>query len=169
MTIMPSPLIVVMGVSGCGKSTIGARIALALSVPFIDADDLHPVHNVEKMSSGIPLTDSDRWPWLELVGQRLADHAAGGAVVACSALRRTYRDAIRGRAPTAIFVHLSGRREVLAERIDSRENHFMPLGLLDSQLGALEPLEPDESGFSIEIDDSIEGMLRSALVRLGAS
>ena len=162
---MPQPpQIVVMGVSGSGKSTVGARLAEKLGVPFVDADDLHPITNVDKMSAGIPLTDDDRWPWLEKVGQAIAAASATGIVVACSALRRSYRDTIRAAAPDAQFVHLDGSRDLLASRLGSREGHFMPATLLDSQLEALEPLGDGERGLVIGIDHSPEAIVKT-LVR----
>ena len=159
---MPAqPLLVVMGVSGSGKSLIGSLLAEGLGVPFLDADDLHPVTNVDKMTAGIPLTDDDRWPWLEKVGQAIAAASATGIVVACSALRRSYRDTIRAAAPDAQFVHLDGSRDLLATRLGSREGHFMPATLLDSQLEALEPLGDGERGLVIGIDHSPEAIVRT--------
>lgn len=139
-----------MGVSGSGKSTVGEALAERLELPFTDADDLHPAANVDKMSAGQPLTDDDRWPWLAVVGQTLALAAHSGLVVACSALKRSYRDAIRREAPSVLFVHLTGSRELLTQRIGRRENHFMPASLLDSQLADLEPLAEGE-GVTIDI------------------
>jgi carbohydrate kinase (thermoresistant glucokinase family) len=145
------PLVVVGGVSGSGKSTVGALLAERLGVPFADADDLHPQANVDKMAAGIPLTDEDRWPWLAAVGAELAASTQTGLVIACSALRRVYRDAIRDAAPTAFFVELTGSPELLAERIGSRKGHFMPPALLASQLALLEPLEADERGVTLDV------------------
>ena len=145
------PCLVMMGVSGSGKTTVGTLLASDLNVPFIDADDLHPAANKEKMASGHPLTDDDRWPWLALVGDALRD-AGNGVVVACSALKRSYRDAIRTQAPDVRFVYLEGSREVLADRLAKRRGHFMPPGLLDSQLATLEPLQSDEAGVTVPID-----------------
>lgn len=149
--------IIVMGVSGSGKSTIGALIAGALGVPFVDGDALHPQSNVEKMAGGTPLNDDDRWPWLATVGSTLADagHNGTGMVIACSALRRAYRDAILTNAPATRFVHLSGSREVLATRLEGRSDHFMPPSLLDSQFAALEPLAEDEPGIVVDIDQPV--------------
>jgi carbohydrate kinase (thermoresistant glucokinase family) len=140
-----------MGVSGSGKSTVGALLAAELNVPFVDADDLHPLANKAKMAAGTPLTDEDRWPWLALVGLALAQ-PTDGVVVACSALKRGYRDAIRAAAPDARFVYLEVPASVLAERMHNRVGHFMPASLLDSQLATLEPLQADEAGMTVPGD-----------------
>ncbi len=152
-----------MGVSGSGKSTVGAALAQRLRVPFADADDLHPEANIAKMSRGEPLDDHDRYPWLESVGAWLADHADGG-VMSCSALKRKYRDQLRHH--TAIeFVLLAGSREVIERRQASRPGHFMPASLLSSQLATLEPLEPDEGGVVLDVaqgvDEIVEGYVRA--------
>ncbi|TDO91490.1 gluconokinase [Enemella evansiae] len=141
-----APLAVVMGVSGCGKSTIGALLAERLAVPFADADAFHPAANIAKMSAGIPLDDADRRPWLASIGEWLAEHRARGAVMACSALKRTYRDQIRTPAPGTVFLHLDGPFEVALTRVQSRPGHFMPASLLRSQYADLQPLESDEAG-----------------------
>ncbi len=148
------PLLVVMGVSGAGKSVIGSLLAERLGLPFADADDLHPASNVRAMAAGRPLTDDDRWPWLDAVGAALARASTSGLVMACSALKRSYRDAIRAKAPDARFVHLDGTPELLRARIGARTGHFMPAALLDSQLAALEPLAPDEPGMTVSIDQT---------------
>jgi carbohydrate kinase (thermoresistant glucokinase family) len=147
----PPPQLVVMGVSGSGKSTVGAALAQRLGLPFVDADDLHPITNVDKMTAGIPLTDDDRWPWLAKVGEAMAAAADTGVVVACSALKHSYRDAIRSGAPAARFVLLSGSRELLESRLSRREGHFMPASLLESQLATLEPLDSAE-GIVVSIE-----------------
>ncbi len=146
------PLVVVMGVSGSGKSTVGALLAAALGVPFTDGDDLHPPANVAKMAAGIPLDDADRWPWLAAVGRALAGSGPAGLVVACSALKRVYRDAIRAEAPTVRFLELDSAPALLADRMAQRADHFMPPSLLASQLALLEPLEVDEPGVRIPND-----------------
>ena len=151
--------LVVMGVSGSGKSTVGAAIAQRLRVPFEDADDLHPSANIAKMSRGEPLDDSDRYPWLELVGEWLAVHEDGG-VMGCSALKRTYRDQIRGLAPTTRFLLLQGSPEVIAARQAARPGHFMPASLLASQLATLEPLGPDEDGIVLDVDQSVDAIVQ---------
>lgn len=165
---MPSspPLLVVMGVSGAGKSTIAALLAQRLDVPFVDADDLHPLTNVDKMAAGVPLTDDDRWPWLATVGDALAAASATGLVIACSALRLAYRDAIRDRAPEARFVLLHGSRELLLGRLAQREGHFMPVSLLDSQLATLEPLAEAEAGVVVDVDAEPEMIVETITGRL---
>ncbi|WP_040616770.1 gluconokinase [Roseibium sp. TrichSKD4] len=150
---------VIMGVAGCGKSTIGAALSAATGLHYRDGDDLHPEENVRKMSSGIPLNDEDRAPWLALVGQELA-HAEDGYMVGCSALKRKYRDQIRTAAREEIaFLHLSGARAVITERMSERTRHFMPTSLIDSQFAALEPLDVDEQGTVIDINQPIEAIV----------
>lgn len=156
---MSSP-IVVMGVSGSGKSTVGAALAQRLRVPFADADDFHPPANVAKMSSGEPLDDDDRYPWLEAIGEWLASHPGGG-VMSCSALKRKYRDQLREHCGEIEFVHLYGSTEVIGKRQASRPGHFMPPSLLASQFKTLEPLEPDERGVTIDVDQNIDGIVDS--------
>jgi gluconokinase len=150
---------VVMGVSGCGKSTVGAAFAAAIGGQFVDGDDLHPPENVAKMSAGVPLTDADRWPWLDRVGAALT----GNVVIGCSALKRAYRDRIRAVAGPVRFLHLAGSRGVIAARMAARPGHFMPLGLLDSQFAALEPLAPDEDGVAVDIDQSLDAIVAELL------
>lgn len=160
------PLIVVLGVSGSGKSTVGRLLAGELDVPFADADDLHPEANVRKMAAGHPLDDDDRWPWLQRVGETLADAASTGLVIACSALKRSYRDAILAAEPRARFVLLDGDRELLQKRLARREGHFMPTSLLDSQLATLEPLEADEPGITMSIDRTPEQIVAETRAKL---
>ena len=161
-----APRIVVAGPSGAGKSVVGAALAEALGVPFLDADSLHPASNVEKMASGIPLTDEDRRPWLELVGRALAA-SSDGLVVACSALRRSYRDLLRAEAPTTVFVALRVDPAVLRERVAGRSDHFMPVGLLDSQLATLEPLGADEPGVTVDNVGELPDVVGRVLDALG--
>jgi carbohydrate kinase (thermoresistant glucokinase family) len=156
--------IVVMGVCGCGKSSVGQGIAAALGLPFTDGDDLHPPANVAKMASGQPLTDADRWPWLTRVGETLAP----GGVVACSALKRAYRDHIRAAASDTIFVYLHGDRALLAERLAARPNHFMPPALLDSQLATLEPPFGEPRCITVDIAGPKDQVIAAALKALAA-
>ena len=143
--------IIVMGPSGCGKSTVGLALAESIGARFIDADDLHPITNVDKMAAGIPLDDDDRMPWLGVVGRAL--QADDRIVIACSALRRIYRDAIRAESFDAFFAELTVDRAALEERMRARTDHFMPAALLDSQLATLESLESDENGIRVEPAD----------------
>lgn len=161
----PVPRIVVMGVSAVGKSTVGAALAKRLGIPFLDADDLHDESAVASMAAGVPLTDVDRMPWLRRVGNALAEQH-GGAVIACSALTRRYRDAIRGAAEGATFVHLDAPADVLAIRAGARQGHFMPASLLASQLDTLEPLEPDEKGFVVDASLPVDELVSAAAGRL---
>ncbi len=154
--------VVLMGVAGCGKSSVGAALAEALAIPYRDGDDLHSAANIAKMSRGEALTDADRWPWLALVGQRLR---AGPMIVGCSALRRVYRERITEAAGGPVcFVHLSGSRAVIGARMRARHGHFMPPALLDSQFKTLEPPEPDENAVTVDIDQPLEKIV--AAIRL---
>jgi gluconokinase len=146
------PLVVVMGVSGAGKSTVGRLLADRLGVPFGEGDDFHSPANLAKLTAGQPLDDSDRTLWLDQIADWLKQHERSGGVMACSALKRRYRDRLRAGAPNAFFVHLSGPFELIEARVESRRNHYMPPSLLHSQFEVLEPLEPDESGAVIPID-----------------
>ena len=145
--------LVVTGVSGAGKSTVAAAVAARAGAVFLDADDFHPPANTAKMAAGIPLTDDDRWPWLAAVGDEIARRTAAGErlVVACSALKRAYRDVLRERDDDVCFALLDGSPDLLAERIGARADHFMPSTLLGSQLVALERLQPDEPGFAVDV------------------
>ena len=154
-----------MGVSGSGKTTVGTALAERLDILFSDADDLHPPSNISKMTAGEALTDDDRMPWLALVGAELAVSGNSGLVVACSALKRRYRDAILAAAPGVIFVYLRQSAPLLRCRVAQREGHFMPPALLASQLTTLEPLSPDEPGMTIDvraeqgIDDVVDAII----------
>ncbi|UOE45734.1 gluconokinase [Agromyces larvae] len=162
------PPIVVMGVQGSGKSTIGARLADRLGVPFLDGDDLHSDENRRRMAAGVPLTDDLRRPWLDEIGRRLAE-ASDGIVIACSALRRDYRDRLRVAAPETFTVHPAGPIELVAERIGARTHEFMPPELLQSQYATLEALGDDEHGLVVDLrldPDAIVETVVSALERL---
>jgi gluconokinase len=162
------PAIVMMGVSGSGKSTVGVALAARLGVPFRDADEFHPPSNVEKMAAGIPLNDDDRWPWLDAIGSAIRETPpAKGIVVSCSALKRIYRDRIIKAASRPVsFAHLDGPKVVLAERLKSRKGHFFPPSLLDSQLATLEPLAANEPAISASIELSVEEIVDSIVERL---
>lgn len=159
--------VVVMGVSGVGKSTVARLLASRLDVPFCDADDLHPAANVELMRAGVPLKDEHRWPWLDEVGAWLAANPDG--VTACSALRRRYRDRLRLHAPGTVHVHLLAEDETLAARQADRRGHFMPTSLLPSQQQALEPLEADEAGVEVATDRPPEDVVDAIVVELGST
>ena len=159
--------VVVMGVSGCGKTTVGRLLARHLDLPFIEGDELHPPRNVSLMAAGTPLTDEDRVGWLQAVGTELARRPAG-AVASCSALRRRYRDQLRSQLPGLRFVHLHGARPVLESRLRQRQGHYMPASLLDSQLQTLEPPSADEQALVLDIMDSPDALAHRAAQALGA-
>ena len=163
---MASP-IVVMGVSGSGKSTVGAALAQRLRVPFADADDFHPPANVAKMAAGIPLTDADRLGWLTAIAARIAEakRDSESLVVSCSALKRSYRDLLRKADPDLRFIHLSGDRPLLAERLAQRRGHFMPATMLDSQLDTLEPPSRDERALVCDIAQSPDAIVDALVSR----
>ena len=154
----PAPAaLVVMGVSGSGKSTIAAAVAERTGSIFLDADDFHPASSTTKMQAGMPLTDADRWPWLAVLGDEIARRLEKGqsVVMACSALKRSYRDVLRERGGEAVaFALLHGSQELLASRIGARTGHFMPSALLESQLATLEHLEADERGFVVDVSST---------------
>jgi gluconokinase len=154
-----------MGVSGSGKSTVGAELARRLGVPFADADSFHPPSNIAKMAAGTPLTDDDRYPWLEAVGQWLADHEDGG-VMSCSALKRTYRDRLRSHCPRIVFLHLTGSPELIGRRQAGRPGHFMPSALVGSQFDTLEPLAPEEHGIAVDVGSSVDSIVERFLTYL---
>ena len=158
--------IIVMGVSGCGKSSVGEKLAEALHLAFVEGDALHPAANVEKMSKGIPLTDEDRMPWLDLIGKRMqASLEKGeGIIVSCSALKRTYRDRLRTAAGgNLFFVYLEGSKALLTKRMGERKGHFMPISLLESQLATLEVPTGEPGVVTVDIDDTIDGIAATAL------
>lgn len=149
--------IILMGVAGCGKSSVGESLAARLGIPYRDGDDLHTPEAVEKMREGIPLTDEDRWPWLDRVAGVLAAQAP--VIVGCSALKRAYRDRIRAGAGGPVrFVHLAGSRDVIAARMAKRTGHYMPTSLLDSQFATLEPPGPDEA-LTVDIDQPLAAIV----------
>ena len=156
---------VVMGVSGAGKSAIGARLAAELGVPFLEGDSFHPAANVAKMSAGTPLNDDDRAAWLLKLRDEIrgARQRSEGLVLSCSSLKRRYRDLLRSADPALRFVHLHGERAVLAQRMSNRPGHYMPLSLLDSQLRDLEPLQEDESGLRLDLGRSQEQLVNEIL------
>ncbi|MGJ8682640.1 gluconokinase [Paraglaciecola sp.] len=153
---------IVMGVSGCGKSTVGSLLADKLGLSFFDADDFHPVENVNKMASGQPLDDNDRAPWLSLLADKIVQwEQNGGAVLACSALKQTYRDLLCSTTNQVVsFIYLHGEKSVLHSRLTSRESHFMPDSLLDSQLQTLEA--PTEA-LTVSIDNTLEQIISQIL------
>jgi gluconokinase len=167
MQALPSPLrVVVMGVSGSGKSTVGELLAHRLGLEFADADEFHNPANVAKMSAGIPLTDEDRWPWLEAIGHWLDGHGTDGAVVTCSALKRAHRDALRAHVGDLWFLHCAGSIELIGRRIAGRAHHFMPASLLQSQFDALEPPGDDERAISEDVSQPPEAMVSDFLERV---
>ncbi|MEI6240902.1 MAG: gluconokinase [Planctomycetia bacterium] len=164
------PVVVLMGVCGSGKTAVGRLLAARLGCDFLDGDDFHPPANVEKMRSGTPLADADRWPWLDRlaaeIGTRVAD--GRGAVVACSALARRYRDRLGVARPGVTLVQLDGDRDLLARRLAARQGHFMPATLLDSQLAALERPMADEHALVVnvaEAPDAIVAQIAAAVTR----
>jgi len=161
--------IVVMGVSGSGKTTVGEALAERLGWRFIEGDRFHPAQNVAKMSAGIALDDHDRVPWLKALAAEIAKAEAAGhpCVMGCSALKRAYRDILRNGAPRVRFVHVHGDRAVLAARLSQRAGHFFPASLLDSQLAALEPLGADEGGVIVDVGLSTDEQVELAMRGLG--
>lgn len=155
-------VIVVMGVSGSGKTTVGTALAERLGVDYAEADTFHPKANIDKMSSGHPLNDEDRRPWLEAIAAWISDHQSSGGVVTSSALKFRYRDILRGGGDVW-FLHLHGDRDLLADRMKTRSGHFMPVSLLDSQLADLEPLRPEEHGLVADIAKKPEEIVETAL------
>src|SRR3954463_2782779 len=160
------PVIVVMGVAGAGKTTIASGLAERLGVPFVEGDSLHPPANVKKMAAGIPLTDEDRWPWLDAIGERMeVERATGhGVVVSCSALKHSYRDALRKKVAGRVqFVLLDGSPELISSRMRKRKGHFMPAALLDSQFATLERPSADEHAVVLDISHTIPSLVAEAV------
>jgi gluconokinase len=155
-----------MGVSGSGKTTIATLLSRLLHCELADADTFHSAANVRKMASGIPLTDEDRWPWLDKISAWIQLHTASGTpgIITCSALRRVYRDRLSG--PGVAFVHLDGSRDTIATRLSNRLDHFMPQSLLGSQFATLEPLEPDENGIVVELSRGPKDEVKEIMRRL---
>ncbi len=155
--------IIVMGVSGSGKSTVGEKLAEALHLSFLEGDSLHPKSNVDKMASGIPLQDEDRWPWLDKIGERMAV-AEQGLIVSCSSLKKSYRDRLRAAVGGQLaFVFLDGSFEVLHEHMGHRTGHFMPVTMLESQLATLESPVGEPLVFRVDVVDSIEKIVAESL------
>jgi len=164
--------VVVMGVSGCGKSTVSAALASAMGLDVTDGDDLHLSASVAKMRAGIPLEDADRWPWLDRIGQHLAQapRVGRGRVIACSALKREYRDRIRAWAPDVRFVFLQGAAALIRERLSQRHGHYMPPELLDSQFRTLQVPSSDEADvITVPIDQALDALVAQAQAGLCAS
>ena len=160
--------VIVMGVTGTGKTTIGTRVAGRLGWRFEEGDSLHPPENIAKMSSGHALTDDDRWPWLRKIGTWIDDEERAGhsVVVSCSALKRSYRDLLRDGRSGVLFLHLNGTKEQIAARLAQRHGHFMPPSLLDSQLADLQPLQPDEAGVAVSIEGDPDDIATAAVAAL---
>lgn len=166
--MMTNTHLVVMGVAGSGKSTVAQALHRRLGWPLAEGDDFHPPENIAKMSSGQPLTDDDRWPWLDLIVAWTADEDAQGksTIVTCSALRRIYRERLSAAPGRTLFLHLTGTQELLGERMSARTDHFMPPTLLPSQFATLEPLEADEFGVDVNVDADTSDIVHEAVVRL---
>jgi len=161
---------IVMGVSGSGKTTVAAMLAGALGVAFLEGDELHPHSNVEKMRSGTPLTDEDRWPWLRAIAARIDEWRAAGkaGVVTCSALKRVYRDILMCDRPEVRLVYLKGSHRLIHDRMAARHEHFMPVGLLDSQFATLEEPGPDERPIMVDVGGTPEQVVAEILRQLRA-
>lgn len=160
--------LVLMGVSGCGKSSVGAALSARLEVPYVDGDDLHPPENVAKMARGEPLTDDDRWPWLDRVAEALA--VRNPVIIGCSALKRAYRDRIRASAGGPVrFIHLAGSHELIAGRMARRTEHYMPVSLLDSQFAALQPPDEDEGAMTVDIARTVPELVETIAAAHGRS
>jgi gluconokinase len=163
---VPPLVAVIAGVAGSGKTTIGRLVAAAVGWPFADGDDFHSAQAVAKMRAGMPLTDDDRLPWLHAIAAWIGAHEQTGGVVACSALKRAYRDLLREGHPTVRFACLTARPALIEQRLSVRRGHFMPAALLDSQLADLEPLDPDEPGGSVDVSGTAEQAAAAVLALL---
>ncbi|MEV7866951.1 gluconokinase [Streptomyces sp. NPDC088124] len=159
-------VVVVMGVAGTGKTTVGPLLAAELGVPYAEGDEFHSPENIAKMSAGIPLEDADRWPWLDAIGEWAHRRNGLGGVVSSSALKRAYRDRLRAAAPGALFLHLDGERELVERRMSERKGHYMPTALLDSQYAALEKLGADETGVTVDVSGTPEEITERAVAAL---
>ena len=164
-----APQVIVMGVSGVGKSTVAKGLSASLGWTYAEGDAFHSAANVAKMASGHPLTDDDRWPWLRAIGSWMDEQIAANkpSVITCSALRRAYRDLLREGRPEVMFLHLAAGEVLVADRMSHREGHYMPSSLLHSQYDALEPLQDDEPGVSVSVEGSAPQVLRRSLAALG--
>lgn len=166
MTVPGGGRYVLMGVAGCGKSSVGAALAPRLSASYVDGDDLHPAANIAKMRSGQPLDDADRWPWLDAVGAQLV---LPDRIIGCSALKRVYRARIAAAAGAPVcFIHLAGSPAVIGARMAARAGHFMPTALLDSQFATLEAPGADEPAITVDIDQPMGAILAAILAKLEA-
>ena len=161
-----APLVVVMGISGVGKSAVGHELADRFAIEYADGDDFHPEANIAKMSAGTPLTDEDRWPWLADIGEWLRQHEDEGGVISCSALKRAYRDVLTDAAARTCFLHLTGDHDLIKSRMEHRD-HFMPASLLESQEQTLEPLQEDENGWAFDITPSPAEIVDEFVARAG--
>ncbi|MFI5086068.1 MAG: gluconokinase [Actinomycetales bacterium] len=161
------PVLVIMGVSGSGKSTVAGILAGQLGWDLEEGDDLHPEHNVEKMASGQPLTDEDRWPWLDTIASWIIEHTMAGipGIITCSALKKVYRDRLREK--NVVFVHLAGSKEQISRRLTSRMDHYMPASLLDSQIATLEPPGPEENTIVVDVGRTPAEEAAEVVRRLG--
>lgn len=162
----PAVIVVVMGVSGSGKTTVGQSLAARLGVPYADADEFHPAANIAKMSAKIPLDDADRMPWLRRMASWITEQSATGAVLSCSALKHRYRDVLREPGAPVWFLHLAGEPSLIMSRVSDRPGHFMPAALVASQYADLEPLGPDESGLVVDAAQDPVAIVETAAAEL---
>lgn len=162
--------VVLMGVSGCGKTSVARALEKQLGWPYAEADDFHPQANKDKMAAGIALNDDDRWPWLESLRSWMNIHAQAGnsTIVTCSALKRSYRDLLAEATGKVLFVHLDGTHDLIAERMTKRVGHFMPTTLLPSQFATLEPLAADEHGVTVDIAPPVSELAKAVLDEIAA-